>query len=71
MMSDCARCIHCCSEDVECTGARNYAEDEYYCHSCEKYFDIDWELQDEIEELQKDNGYEDEEKEDEDEEEQY
>jgi len=58
-MSDCARCIHCTSDDVECTGARQYTEDEYYCHSCEKYFTIDWDLQDEIEALEKDEDEED------------
>lgn len=66
-MSDCARCIHCTSNDVECTGARQYEQDEYYCHNCEKYFNIDWDLQDEIEALEKDEGvdYEDDEEKDE------
>jgi len=53
-MGDCARCIYCSSDDVECTGAKQYEEDEYYCHECESYFTIDWDLQDEIEELEKD-----------------
>ncbi len=47
-MSD-ARCIHCGTDDVECTGAVKYELDEYYCHECEKYFTIDWDKQEEIE----------------------
>lgn len=48
-MSDCARCINCGTDDVECTGSVSYEQDEYYCHVCEIYFPIDWDKQDEIE----------------------
>lgn len=44
-----ARCIHCGTDDVECTGSSKHDLDEYYCHECEKYFEIDWDEQDEIE----------------------
>lgn len=67
-MSNCARCIHCCSTDVECVGTAQYGLDEYYCHDCEKYFEIDWDLQDELEDTEKNEMEEDYE---EDEEEEY
>lgn len=60
-MSDCARCTNCGSEDIEATGAIQHELDEYYCHSCEKHFTIDWDKQNEIEESNIEfQGYEDE-----------
>lgn len=41
-MSNCARCPDCESDNVECTGTIQYGEDEYYCHECETYFNLDW-----------------------------
>ena len=49
-MGSFARCIDCGTTDVEFVGTSQYNLDEYYCHSCEKYFEIDLDLQDEIEE---------------------
>lgn len=64
-MGSFARCIHCGTDDVEYTGTTQYELDEYYCHSCEKYFQIDWDKQDEIEESNIEfQGYEDEDDED-------
>ena len=60
-----ARCIHCGTDDVEFTGTTQYNLDEYYCHSCEEYFEIDWDKQDEIEEEFPDAVYQDEVDEDE------
>lgn len=49
-MGSCAKCIHCGTDDVKFVGTSQYNLDEYYCHSCERHFEIDWDLQDEIEE---------------------
>lgn len=59
-MSNYARCTHCGSDDVEATGAVKYELDEYYCHDCEQYFEIDWDEQDETDETDHDPDFEDE-----------
>lgn len=56
-MCNYARCINCGSEDVEATGEIRQDLDEYYCHNCEKYFTIDWDKQDEIEESENEEEY--------------
>ena len=63
-MSNCARCTNCGSDDVECTGTTQYNLDEYYCHGCETYFEIDWDKQDEIDKEEFEDELEDDEDED-------
>ena len=55
-MGSCARCISCGTSDVEFVGTSQYNLDEYYCHECERHFEIDWDLQDAIEEEFPDAG---------------
>ena len=65
-MGSCAKCIHCGTDDVEFVGTSQYNLDEFYCHSCERHFEVDWDLQDEIEEEFPDAVHQDELEEDED-----
>lgn len=62
-MCDCAKCITCGSDNIEATGKIIDDLDEYYCHNCEINFIIDWDKQDEIAALEKDEMEEEEEEE--------